>query len=131
MASTSVTDRQRDMTFTDYQSSPATMRSSGVHDTLQIHPGKPRPINPMAGAFSFALAWRLDFIAVDLVDLGDLGDLGDRHLGLDLDPRRNVRWHGEWCGLAGRKRPHPDAGTALTDWLDLFFRSCLLTAASF
>jgi hypothetical protein len=44
------------MTFTDYQSSPATMRLSGVHDTLQTNPGKPRPINPMAGAFSFGLA---------------------------------------------------------------------------
>jgi hypothetical protein len=47
---------QRDMTFTDYQSSPATMRWSGVHDTLQIHRGKaPADYPSLAGAFFFRL----------------------------------------------------------------------------
>jgi hypothetical protein len=96
--STSIMDRNRYMTFTDCQSSPATMRWSGVHDTLQTNPGKPRPINPMAGAFSFGLA----FGAAAPRCL--MASTSTTATSISIG-RRSARCARDCVGSAGRKRP--------------------------
>jgi hypothetical protein len=101
--STSITDRQRNMMFTDYQSSPAD--AFGLGSTT---PSRPTRESPGLLTRWPGLSFRRSAVGSFETRRRTSPSIGTLNLGLDLDRHGAVREPRAMCGLAGPERPPGD-----------------------